>query len=191
MGKKEKINLLWLAKKGLIRYKFWFFLKLLIIILWAFFILNIYMLFNYNMSLINKTVPFWITSYLLGFINLLCILLVLVMTTLTLRLRKNEFGLYRCNGATRGEIISLILNEGVILSFVSIICVLIIEFLFIYQLKIPIIGLFNISLDYTFFLDLAKGFLFSFFFIFVILFICYLPFAVYYAFKDPYNIIRY
>ena len=191
MGKREKLNLFWLARKGLFRFKFWFILKLLIISLWIFFIFNVYMGFQLGIPVLKSKLSVWIFSYLFLFINFLSILLIVIITIFTLRLRKNELGLYRCSGASRGEIISLVLNESIILSIIVMICVLILEFIFVFYFRFLIAGFISTNLDFSFICNIVKGFVFSFFFIFIVLFLCYIPFGIYYAFRDPYNIVKY
>ncbi|MBU1075674.1 MAG: hypothetical protein KKH98_00175 [Spirochaetes bacterium] len=149
------------------------------------------MAFSLQAPVLNKGVSQAIFGFLFLLINLLSLLLIIIMTIFTLKLRKNELGLFRCSGATRGDIITLIINESMILSIIVMIFIVLIEFIFIYNFRFFLAGFLNTSFDLPFFLTLLKGFLFSFFFIFILLFLTYIPFGFYYAYKDPYNIVRY
>ncbi len=191
MKKREKLNLLWLAKKGLMRFRLWFILKLITTILWTFFIVNIFMLIQFKFPVFKNNIYAYLSTYLLILINFLSLLLIIIMTTFTLKLRQNELGLYRCCGATRGELLMLILNESIVLNLFSIGIVVILEILFVYKLRFFIFNYFNLIIDFSFILYMIKAFVFSFFYIFSLLFVSYLPFGIYYAYRDPYNIIRY
>ncbi len=191
MRKKERLSLFYLAEKGLIRFKFSFFLKLGIIIIWGLLLYNLFMINNIKTISINNELYSWIFSSLFIFLNLLAVVFIITITTFTLRLRKDEFGLYRCSGGTRGEIFLLVINESFILSFLSIISVLILEAFLIFYFRPFIINFFRVTFDLSFILKLGSGFVYLSCFITIGLLLCYIPFGFYYAFKDPYNIVRY
>ena len=189
MGKGKKYNLFYLAEKGLIRFKFSFFLKLFIIVLWGLLLYNLYMLNIFNNISIKDDLYRWISYGLFIFLNFLVVVLIIVITTFTLRLRKDEFGLCRCSGGTRGEIFILILNESSILSLLSITVMLIVESFILYYFKPLIMKFLNVEYNLSFILELLKGAGVLSCFIFTGLLLCYIPFGLYYAFKDPYNIV--
>ncbi len=191
MGKKDKLTLFWLAEKGLIRFKFLFILKLLIIILWGLLIFNHYIIFTQKIIPIKNNLYTWIVGYQFIFANFLALLFILTITMFTFRLRKDEFGLYRCSGSTRKEIFLLIINESLISSLFSIIIILIIEAFLLYYFRLPILKFLKITLIFPFILELLKAFIFTSIIVLIGLFICYLPFGFYYTFKDPYNIVKY
>lgn len=191
MRKKDKLSLFWLAEKGLIRFKSLFILKLIIIILWGLLIFNLYIIFDQKTILIKNDLYTWILSYYFIFTNFLTILFILIITMFTFRLRKDEFGLYRCSGSTRKEILLLVLSECIILSLLSIIIILLIEVFLLFYFRFHIFEFLKVTLDFPFILQLIKGFTFTSLIVFIGLSICYLPFGFYYAFKDPYNIVKY
>ena len=190
MRLKKKLNLFWLAKKGVVRFKFWFVLKLFIIILWGCWFYNLYLLSDIKIFAVNNNIIKSLINYNFIFVNFLILLILLLITTFTSQIRKNEYGLYRCNGATRSEIILLFFNECLIMSIFFIVSILIIESFFLLHYKVEIIKLFQIKYNLKFVVRLLKGFGLTFLAIFAGLSISYLPFGLYYAFKDPYNIIR-
>jgi len=191
MNIKKRLNLFWLGEKGLVRFKSLFLLKLVIIILWGLMLINLFLLIDLKILSIKNNIYIWLLSYQFALINLLTILFILTITMLTFRLRKDEFGLYRCSGGTRKEIILLVLCESLILSLISIIIILAIEIFFLLYFQDPLVKLFKLKLNFPFAMEFLKGFLLTFTTVLLGVSICYLPFGVYYAFKDPYNIVKY
>ncbi len=191
MKKEKKLDILWLSQQGLMRFKSWFLLKLWLIVIWGFTIFNFYSLSTSSIRFTESPLLHFVLIYLFWIINIVLFLFFFTITILTLRLRKSEFGLYRCCGATRLEISTLILNESLLLASIGFIFLLIIEIFFLLYFKLEIAGTLKLAYDGTFFLFIIKNFIFTYLFLFLVLLLCYVPAALYYAFKDPYYIVRY
>lgn len=190
-NKKDKLNLFWLAKKGLMRLKFWFILKMFIIILWVLTIFNLIIIYKVDSYLFKDSIINHLFISLFFLINIILIILFSLITSFSLKIRQTEFGLYRCNGARRSEIISLIIKESLLLTLIALIFLIIIEIFLIFYFHADVSNLLKIKYNAEFYLILTKSFSLSILFIFLISFFTYIPIAVYYAFKDPYDIIRY
>lgn len=189
--KSGTINLFWLSRKGLLRFKSWSFLKVLIVLIWGFTLFNFYSAYLIQPRLVSTGLPERMLASVFMILNLVLLLFFLTLAVLTLKIRQTEFGLYRCGGATRGELLSLILNEGLLLTLFSFLALLVLETLFIYLFRLEIAGLFRIAYDFKFVLFCLKNFLITQALIFVVLVFCYLPLGIYYCLRDPYDIVRY
>lgn len=190
-NKKSKLNLFWLAKKGLFRLKFWFILKLFIIILWVLLILNLVIIYKIDKYLFNDIIINHLFISLFLLINVILMILFSLVASFSLKIRQTEFGIYRCNGARRSEIISLILKESILLTIIALICLIILETFIIVYFHPDISNLLKIKYNTEFYIILMKSFSLTILFIFLVSFFTYIPIAFYYAFRDPYDIIRY
>ncbi|MDD5065434.1 MAG: hypothetical protein PHF84_00155 [bacterium] len=187
----DKINLFWLSRKGLFRFKTWFVLKVVVLFLWGFVILNSYSLYLSQPRLFQASISNKFMFFLFLLLNFIFFVFFMALTILTFKLRQVEFGLYRCSGATRREIITLMFNESLMLTLISFGLLFFFEIIFIYFFRLEIAGLFKVSYDLRFTLGMAKNFLLSLVLVFILLMVCYFPLAVYYSCKDPYEIVRY
>lgn len=189
--KTSTINLLWLSRKGLLRFKSWSFLKMLVVVIWGFALFNFYSAYLLQPRLVSPGLPERMLAALFLILNLVMLLFFVTLAVLTLKIRQTEFGLYRCGGAARGELLSLILNEGLLLAFFSFIALFALQALFLYLFRLEIAGLFRIVFDFKFALFCLKNFILTQALLFIVLLLCYLPLGLYYCLRDPYDIVRY
>ncbi len=77
------------------------------------------MLIDISSRLSNMTLLIYMLAAL---IFILCIIVLVVMFSVTINERRSEFALFRAQGATRKKIISLVMTEAVLISLVGAAC---------------------------------------------------------------------
>jgi hypothetical protein len=185
------LNVLWLSRKGLLRFKVTFVLKVFILLVLGFMLYNGFSLSRLQPRLLESGPAERLLVPLFFILNAVLVLFFITLTILTLKLRRSEFGLYRCGGASRRELFSLVLNESLLVALVSFSLLFAIEGTFLYAFRLEIAGLLKVAFTFSFLLSCLTKFILTLLFIFTVLILCYLPLAFFYSFKDPYEIVRY
>jgi len=187
----SKISVIWLAFKGIVRYNLWFIVKLIIFVLWGLTLVNIGIFYFLPIDLKYNFLQKWILIISILVLNFIFFLFSYTLFTLTTKKRQNEFAILRSLGATRSEIFKLILQESIIIPLISSILTLFIEIFLLLEFKVKICGILNIHYSIKFIEAFLKSFICVATLEFLIIFICLLPSAIYFARLDPYHILKY